>query len=45
MGASGYDLVPDVTCADFIAVFRKKFCCEFVSDERTANMSSCAKPS
>lgn len=27
------DLVPDVTCADFIAVFRKKFCCEFVSDE------------
>ena len=34
------DLVPDVTCADFIAVFRKKFCCEFVSDEgkRTANI-------
>lgn len=27
------DLVPDTTCADFIAVFRKKFCCEFTSDE------------
>ena len=27
------DLVPDVTCADFISVFRKKFCCEFTSDE------------
>ena len=34
------DLVPDVTCADFIAVFRKKFCCEFTSDEsqRTADI-------
>lgn len=34
------DLVPDVTCADFLAVFRKKFCCEFTSDEgkRTANI-------
>lgn len=34
------DLVPDVTCADFIAVFRKKFCCEFTSDEgrRTAGV-------
>lgn len=34
------DLVPDVTCADFIAVFRKKFCCEFISDEgqRTADI-------
>lgn len=34
------DLVPDVTCADFIAVFRKKFCCEFSSDEgkRTADI-------
>ena len=34
------DLVPDVTCADFIAVFRKKFCCEFTSDEgrRTASV-------
>ena len=27
------DLVPDITCADFISVFRKKFCCEFTSDE------------
>jgi hypothetical protein len=34
------DLVPDTTCADFIAVFRKKFCCEFTSDEgsHTANI-------
>lgn len=34
------DLVPDVSCADFIAVFRKKFCCEFTSDEglRTADV-------
>lgn len=34
------DLVPDITCADFLAVFRKKFCCEFTSDEgkRTANI-------
>ena len=34
------DLVPDITCADFIAVFRKKFCCEFTADEalRTANV-------
>jgi len=34
------DLVPDVTCTDFLAVFRKKFCCEFTSDEgtRTANV-------
>lgn len=34
------DLVPDVTCADFISVFRKKFCCEFTSDEgrRTAEV-------
>lgn len=34
------DLVPDVTCADFIAVFRKKFCCEFTADEgrRTADI-------
>ena len=34
------DLVPDITCADFIAVFRKKFCCEFTSDEgrRTASV-------
>lgn len=27
------DLVPDVTVSDFLAVFRKKFCCEFSSDE------------
>ena len=34
------DLVPDITCADFLAVFRKKFCCEFTSDEgkRTADV-------
>ena len=34
------DLVPDVSCADFIAMFRKKFCCEFTSDEghRTADI-------
>lgn len=28
------DLVPDITCKDFLAVFRKKFCCEFVADEK-----------
>ncbi|WP_028897845.1 hypothetical protein [Prevotella sp. HUN102] len=27
------DLVPNGTCADFLAVFRKKFCCEFTADE------------
>lgn len=27
------DLVPDVTCTDFLEVFRKKFCCEFSADE------------
>lgn len=34
------DLVPDVTCAEFLSVFRKKFCCEFTSDEgkRTASI-------
>ena len=34
------DLLPDVTVADFLAVFRKKFCCEFTNDEgrRTANI-------
>lgn len=34
------DLVPDMSCAEFIAVFRKKFCCEFTSDEgkRTAEV-------
>lgn len=29
------DMVPDVSCADFLSVFRKKFCCEFTSDEGT----------
>lgn len=29
------DLVPDVSVADFLGVFRKKFCCEFISDEST----------
>jgi len=29
------DLLPDVTVSDFLGVFRKKFCCEFVSDEST----------
>lgn len=33
------DLVPDVSCKDFLAVFRKKFCCEFVSDERNMTVS------
>ncbi len=34
------DLLPDVTCTEFLTVFRKKFCCEFTSDEgtRTANV-------
>lgn len=34
------DLVPDGTCADFLTVIRKKFCCEFASDEgqHTANI-------
>lgn len=34
------DLVPDDTCADFLTVIRKKFCCEFTSDEgqHTANI-------
>lgn len=34
------DLVPDGTCADFLTVIRKKFCCEFTSDEgqHTANI-------
>jgi hypothetical protein len=34
------DLVPDSTCADFLTVIRKKFCCEFTSDEgqHTANI-------
>ena len=34
------DLVPDGTCAGFLTVIRKKFCCEFTSDEgqHTANI-------
>lgn len=27
------DLVPEVTCLEFLSVFRKKFCCEFVANE------------
>lgn len=27
------DLVPDCTCGDILNVFRKKFCCEFITDE------------
>lgn len=33
------DLVPDVTCKDFLAVFRRKFCCEFIADERDMTVS------
>ncbi len=29
------DLVPDVTVSDFLAMFRKKFCCEFSVEEGT----------
>lgn len=29
------DLLPDVSVSDFLGVFRKKFLCEFVSDEGT----------
>lgn len=29
------DLLPDVSVSDFLAVFRKKFCCEFTADEGT----------
>ena len=34
------DLVPDCTCGDILNVFRKKFCCEFITDEvnRTATI-------
>lgn len=28
-------LVPDITCSELIDLFRKKFCCEFYSDETT----------
>lgn len=27
------DLVPECTCGDILNVFRKKFCCEFITDE------------
>lgn len=27
------DLLPDVSVSDFLALFRKKFCCEFTADE------------
>lgn len=33
------DLVPDISCKDFLAVFRKKFCCEFEADEATRTVS------
>ena len=42
--ANGYirlsDLVPECTCGDILNVFRKKFCCEFITDEvkRTATI-------
>lgn len=29
------DLLPDVSVSDFLSVFRKKFLCEFISDEGT----------
>lgn len=34
------DLVPEITCLEFLSVFRKKFCCEFVTNEgdRTAGV-------
>lgn len=32
------DLVPDVSVSDFINLYRKKFCCEFVPDETTRKM-------
>ena len=33
------DLVPDVTCKEFLNVFRKKFCCEFQADEATRTVT------
>ena len=33
------DLLPDVSVSDFLSVFRKKFLCEFVSDEGTHQAS------
>ena len=33
------DLLPDVSVSDFLSVFRKKFLCEFISDEGTHQAS------
>ena len=33
------DLVPDVSVADMLALFRKKFCCEFAVDEAQRSVS------
>lgn len=33
------DLVPDVTCRDFLTLFRRKFGCEFVADETTRTVT------
>lgn len=33
------DLVPDVAVSDFVNLYRKKFCCEFVPDEGKRTMS------
>ena len=34
------DLVPDVTAGDYLELFRKKFCCEFVTDEDTMTVEA-----
>lgn len=33
------DLLPNCTCATLLNVFRKKFCCEFVTNESTGTVS------
>lgn len=33
------DLVPDITCKEFLTWIRKKFCCEFVSNEADHTVS------
>ena len=33
------DLVPDVSVGDFINMYRKRFCCEFVADENKRKVS------
>lgn len=33
------DLLPDVSVGDFINLYRKKFCCEFVADEAKRSVS------